>query len=278
MKEFYIPILPINLEKNTDEKLNDMEVPGIELEYPWSQYKSRSLFTGVFIAAGKDGLAASFCAEVPGSKVVARRTEDKTKVYEDDCLEFFIMPGTSTTTNAAQTTRTAQKNAIYYAWEINPNGACLDYRVFVGDDAEKLTSGAGGTDASATDTTHNTAETATKTYDGGEKIFGILSDTVADVPLLFDYDWKSHAVKRIQIDDDFWYLELFIPWSDLGLTEPPAPGTTWYGTANRVDAGARSRAVAGTKRSESPGLLCLLDETELPSFHQPKHFAAFHFE
>ena len=270
MKEFYIPILPITLEKNTDQKLNDREVPGIELEYPWREYKSRSLFTGVFIAAGKDGLAASFCAEVPGNKIVARRTEDKTKVYEDDCLEFFIMPG----------------NATYYAWEINPNGACLDYRVFVGDGAEKLLSDAGGVKAG-----ENLAETATKEadgtahnqkkhekYDGGEKVFGINSDTIAGVPLLFDYDWKSHAVRRIEIDDDFWYLELFIPWSDLGLTEPPAPGTTWYGTANRVDAGARSRAVAGTKRSENPGLVCLIEDTELSSFHQPQKFAAFHFE
>lgn len=311
MKEFYIPILPITLEKNTDQKLNDREVPGIELEYPWREYKSRSLFTGVFIAAGKDGLAASFCAEVPGSKIVARRTEDKTKVYEDDCLEFFIMPGTSLGTaqkNATGATAGAASNAtitktptgattdaatasitptgsVYYAWEINPNGACLDYRVFVGDGAEKLLSGAGGvkTDENPAGTARKEADGTApnqkkhEKYDGGEKIFGINSDTIAGVPLLFDYDWKSHAVRRIEIDDDFWYLELFIPWSDLGLTEPPAPGTTWYGTANRVDAGARSRAVAGTKRSENPGLVCLIEDTELPSFHQPQKFAAFHF-
>ena len=264
MKEFYIPILPITLEKNTDQKLNDREVPGIELEYPWSEYKSRSLFTGVFIAAGKDGLAVSFCAEVPGNKLVARRTEDKTKVYEDDCLEFFIMPGTATGATADAAT-----GSVYYAWEINPNGACLDYRVFVGDCAEKLLSDA--------DATANNQKKREK-YDGGEKIFGINSDTIAGVPLLFDYDWKSHAVRRIETDDEFWYLELFIPWSDLGLTEPPAPGTTWYGTANRIDAGARSRAVAGTKRSENPGLVCLVEDTELPSFHQPEKFAAFHFE
>ena len=242
-------MLPITLEKNTDEKLSDREVPGIELEYPWGAFKGRTLFTGAFVAGGKDGLAVSFCAEVPHNKLVARRTENKTKVYEDDCLEFFIMPNDS----------------VYYAWEINPNNACLDYRVFTGDTANKVLEEA-------------RAQKDFEVYAGDEKIHGFHQDTIDGLPLLFDYSWKGNAIRRITIEDDFWYLELFIPWSDLGLTEPPAPGTTWYGTINRLDAGARSRAVSGEKRSENPGLLCLLDDTDLPSFHQPKKFAAFHFE
>ncbi|MCR4940373.1 MAG: hypothetical protein K5930_09755 [Treponemataceae bacterium] len=242
MKEFYIPILDMNLEKNTDQKMNDREVPGIELEYPWEGYKPRKLFTGVFVAAGKDGFALSFCAEVPGGKLVSRRTEDKSKVFEDDCLELFISP----------------EDSIYYAWEINPNGACLDYRVFTGDRAQ--------------------ASENSKKYDGGEKIYGSLTDTVAGLPLLFDYDWKSNAVRRIEIEDGFWYMELFIPWGDMGLSQAPEAGRTWYGTVNRVDAGARSRAVAGEKRSENCGFSCLIEDTDLVSFHQPKKFAAFHFE
>ncbi len=253
-------MLPITLEKNTDEKLSDREVPGIELEYLWEAYKGRTLFTGAFVAGGKDGLAVSFCAEVPHNKIVARRTENKTKVYEDDCLELFIMPG-----NATGAESDAATGSIYYAWEINPNGACLDYRVFTGDTASTVLEEA-------------RKQKDFEVYAGDEKISGFHQDTIDGLPLLFDYSWKSHAVRRINIEDDFWYLELFIPWSDLGLTEPPAPGTTWYGTINRLDAGARSRAVSGEKRSENPGLLCLLDDTELPSFHQPKKFAAFHFE
>ena len=72
-------MLPITLEKNTDEKLSDREVSGIELEYLWEAYKGRTLFTGAFVAGGKDGLAVSFCAEVPHNKIVARRTENKTR-------------------------------------------------------------------------------------------------------------------------------------------------------------------------------------------------------
>jgi len=261
MKEFYIPLLPINLEKNTDEKLSDREVPGIELEYPWKGFCGRTLFTGAFVAGGKDGLAVSFCAEVPHNKLVARRTENKTKVYEDDCLEFFIMPGAPEATATPGTSA----GSIYYAWEINPNNACLDYRVFTGDTANKVFEEA-------------RAQKDFEVYAGDEKISGFYQDTIDGLPLLFDYSWKGNAVRRITIEDDFWYLELFIPWKDLGLTEPPAPGSTWYGTINRLDAGARSRAVSGEKRSENPGLLCLLDETDLPSFHQPKKFAAFHFE
>lgn len=279
MKEFYIPLLPINLEKNTDEKLSDREVPGIELEYPWKGFCGRTLFTGAFVAGGKDGLAVSFCAEVPHNKLVARRTENKTKVYEDDCLEFFIMPGapewaadcsaketgTSTPETGMAKDATTSAPSVYYAWEINPNNACLDYRVFTGDTANKVFEEA-------------RAQKDFEVYAGDEKISGFYQDTIDGLPLLFDYSWKGNAVRRITIEDDFWYLELFIPWKDLGLTEPPAPGSTWYGTINRLDAGARSRAVSGEKRSENPGLLCLLDETDLPSFHQPKKFAAFHFE
>ncbi len=268
MKEFYIPLLPITLEKNTDEKLSDREVPGIELEYPWKNFCGRMLFTGAFVAGGKDGLAVSFCAEVPHNKLVARRTENKTKVYEDDCLELFIMPvapGVAAVcgTNAPQTAATP--GSVYYAWEINPNGACLDYRVFTGDTANKVLEEA-------------RTQKDFEVYAGDEKISGFHQDTIDGLPLLFDYSWKSNAVRRIETEDDFWYLELFIPWKDFGLSQMPAPGTTWYGTINRVDAGARSRAVSGEKRSENPGLLCLLDETDLPSFHQPKKFAAFHFE
>ena len=261
MKEFYIPLLPITLEKNTDEKLSDREVPGIELEYPWKAYCGRTLFTGAFVAGGKDGFAASFCAEVPHNKLVARRTEDKTKVYEDDCLELFIMP---VAPEAAATAGTSA-SSVYYAWEINPNNACLDYRVFTGELAHKTLEQA-------------RAQKDFEVYAGDEKIHGFHQDTIDGLPLLWDYSWKSHAVRRIEVEDDFWYLELFIPWKDFGLSQAPAPGTTWFGTINRVDAGARSRAVSGEHRSENPGLLCLLDETELPSFHQPKHFAAFHFE
>ena len=256
MNEFYIPLLPITLEKNTDQKLSDREVPGIELEYPWKAYCGRTLFTGAFVAGGKDGLAVSFCAEVPHNKLVARRTENKTKVYEDDCLELFIMPVAPTGTSAG---------SVYYAWEINPNNACLDYRVYTGDLAHKTFEEA-----------H--AQKDFEVYAGDEKIHGFHQDTIDGLPLLWDYSWESHAVRRIEVEDDFWYLELFIPWKDFGLSQAPAPGTTWFGTINRVDAGARSRAVSGEHRSENPGLLCLLDETELPSFHQPKHFAAFHFE
>ena len=219
MKTFDIPLLPINLERNTDEKLNDRDVPGIELEYLWPKYKPRAVFTGAFIAGGTDGIAISWCAEAPHNALLAKHTQNKEHVFEDDCLEVFLQPAGSET---------------YYCWEINPAGACLDY-------------------------------TATP------------APQKADEPISFDYAWKSHAVWRQTAEDEFWYLELFIPWSDFGLTEQPAAGTVWRATLNRIDQSAKTARRRAPGTGDNPGYQTLLDATAIPSFHQNTHFAEFTF-
>ena len=250
MKVFNIPRLPINLERNLDKKLNDRDVPGIEMEYLWPENCPRNLFSGAFVAAGTDGLAVSFCAETPYNRISAVRTEPKTSVFNEDCLELFIQP---------------ENSSIYYGFEINPKDACLDYRVFV--EPEK-----------------NNTEDVIKNlpsyksghfYDEGEKVTGLLSTEVAGVNLTFDYDWQSKAVYHSTFDDEFWYLELFIPWSDFGLNEMPAAGAVWHGTLNRIDAAENQRR--SKKAERVPGLQCLLDETKIPAFHQPGKFAEFCF-
>lgn len=229
MKTFDIPLLPINLERNTDEKLNDRDVPGIELEYLWPKYKPRAVFTGAFIAGGTDGIAISWCAEAPHNALLAKHTQNKEHVFEDDCLEVFLQPPLTKADGSD-----AFESAPYYCWEINPAGACLDY-------------------------------TATP------------APQKTDEPISFDYAWKSHAVWRQNKEDEFWYLELFIPWSDFGLKEQPAPGTVWRATLNRIDQSAKTarRRVPGT--GDNPGYQTLLDGTDIPSFHQPAAFAEFTF-
>ena len=143
--------------------------------------------------------------------------------------------------------------------ELNANGACLDYRVFI----------------------HNQEDTQekvvlpkelenSKAYDGGETVFGYFTDTVAGTTLTFDYDWKAHGSTTSEVKDEFWYFDVFLPWSDFGLAETPKEKAVWKGTINRID--------SSLPRGTNQGFLCLLDEPEIVSFHQPKKFASFSFQ
>ncbi len=42
-----------------------------------------------------------------------------------------------------------------------------------------------------------------------------------------DRYFRSDYESSLRIGDDFWALEMRIPWSDLSLTEPPAQGSEW---------------------------------------------------
>lgn len=274
MKEFTIPLLPISLAEHCDEKMLSHEVEGIELEYPWVKYKPRSLFTGVFIAAGIDGIACSFCAEVPKNAVVCEKKEHKSKIFEDDCLEFFIHPAHST---------------IYYGWEINSEGFCLDYRTGIGDKGKE--------------TILNSMKDPTE-YDGKEIVNGFSCDVIMEEKITFDYNWKSNANISSFIEDEFWYAEIFIPWKDFAcsleemqnsdsskddaFSSAKLEGKTWRFTCNRIDTtGQRIQKqktalkkikTTGTPKKINPGLQSLLDETDFPSFHQSYGFAAATFK
>lgn len=268
MKSFSIPIISSKLEKNTDQVLAEAEINGIELEYLWPKYAGRSLFTGVFAAAGSDGLGFSFAAEIPHNKVIAERTEPHTRVFDEDCLEVFIQPSAPKTIPAPQTEspQTDKQNCTYYCWEINPNGACLDYCVDYGPAVDAL--------AGTTEEEH-AAFKAKSSYTGQESVRGKLYDFVAEKPLFFDYDRIPKAKWVQSVDDEFWYLELFVPYSSLGLSEPPKAGDIWKATFNRIDA---PRTKPGQKKDNpKPGLASLLEDTNWPKFHQPEHFAELVF-
>ncbi len=238
MRNYEVPVLPITLARNTDRKLTDRDVPGIELEYPWPKYEPRTLFTVAFMAAGSDGLGISFCAEVPHDRITAQHTEPKSRVFEDDCMELFIRTG----------------NDTYYGFEFNPKGALLDYRACPGETVPadwQLTT---------------------------EQTEAVVHATIAEKPIAFDYSYQTGAVITTEIEDEFWYTELFIPWSALHRTEPPAEGETWTGTINRIDITGTARRAGSKKSAPHAGYQSLISGTDWAQFHQPDYFARFTFK
>ncbi|MCI6952931.1 MAG: hypothetical protein SPE30_09455 [Candidatus Treponema excrementipullorum] len=257
MYDYSIAMLPITVRVDTDQKYQRYEVPGMELNFiPENDYGHKE-FTVAFLGGGKDGLALSLCAEVPKAKsrevqtynsfsdegiraqkesvgisgLISLARGPKSHVFNDDCFELFIRPTNSD---------------FYYGWEINAAGSCLDYRV-------SLKQGL---------LTATTSETT-------EPLSGIVETTIGDTVLTFDYDWQSNATWNIQVEDEFLYLELFIPWKDFGLAEAPAEHTVWQGTVNRII------PVPGTSQQALQSLLDFEGKNVIPRFHQPDLFAKF---
>jgi len=253
MLSFTIPILPITVRQDSDKKMQRYEVPGIELDFVPGQDFGRKEFTGAFVAGGKDGLALSFCAEFPGARNspsaafdVASAPKPKSWVFKGHCLEVFVQP---------------EGSDFYYGWEISVDGACLDYRVAVGE---------GVLEPSCSELANPAS--------------GILLQEIGGQKLFFDYDWKSHASWRMEVADEFWYLELFIPWTDFGLENTmenpvtPADGSCWRATINRIIPVGRSAAAGGDRPLALQSLLDFEGVEVLPRFHQPPLFAEFQWE
>lgn len=257
MLSFTIPILPITVRQDSDKKMQRYEVPGIELDFVPGRDFGRKEFTGAFVAGGKDGLAISFCAELPGARnsppasfEVASAPKPKSWVFKGHCLEVFVQP---------------EGSPFYYGWEIDAAGSCLDYRVAVGEG--KLVA------------------TCDRLSDPAA---GVLMQEIAGQKLFFDYDWQSHASWRMEVADEFWYLELFIPWTDFGLENTmenpvtPADGSCWRATINRIIPIAPSGipvSLGGESELQARQSLLDFEGVEvLPRFHQPLLFAEFHWE
>lgn len=253
MLSFTIPILPITVRQDSDRKMQRYEVPGIELDFVPGRDFGRKEFTGAFVAGGKDGLALSFCAEFPSARNsptaafdVASAPKPKSWVFKGHCLEVFVQP---------------EGSPFYYGWEISVDGACLDYRVAVGE---------GVLEPSCSELANPAS--------------GILLQEIGGQKLFFDYDWKSHASWRMEVADEFWYLELFIPWTDFGLENTmenpvtPADGSCWRATINRIIPVGRSAAAGGDRPLALQSLLDFEGVEVLPRFHQPNLFAEFQWE
>lgn len=244
MKQYYIPLLSEKLSENADTIMASYEVDGIELFYPWPLHKPRSLFTLAFIAAGIDGIAVSFCAEAPKNKLLSKKTSHKMRVFEDDCLEFFIRP------EAAD---------IYYGFEFNSKGFLLDYRSGIGEKGKQL----------ILDSIDEKEEK--RVQDTDAIISGCSEAKSGDKILFFDYSWKSNALITNDIEDEFWYAELFIPWGDFGLKDfdyTSLDKKTWTFTCNRID----------NPGNGIQGYQTLLASSEKVSFHQPELFAKALFQ
>lgn len=232
MKEITIPLLNEKLLINTGEILESYDLEGVELEYPWLKYRPRTLFAGVFIAAGIDGIACSFCSEVPKNKLIANHRTPLDKISEDDCVSVFIQPAGSEN---------------YYAWEINSEGNCHNYRAPCGEKNDELK---------------------------------------------FDYELKSQVNITTSVEDEFWYLNIFIPWTDFsfgpGFLHTSLEGQEWRFTCNRIDNTGmenerqkrekQQTKIKGTPKKNNPGLQTLVEGTEFPSFHQNEYFAAGRFQ
>lgn len=222
---------------------------------PFSGHIGSGSGTFFSLSATKSTFSVKICAELPGSPVSRSRPE-KGRVFEDDCLEFFLRPQISPDNPFPA--------AFYFGWEVNPQGALLDYRVGVGAEGIRMIGNGGG--RSKTD--------GSGAKPGVEPVYGILRDAVCGVPLTFDYDWHSSVLVSSSIDPEpssdttgLWTVDLSIPWTDFGFLEAPR-GERWYFTVNRIEQGADG----------NPGLATLLVGTDMPSFHQPDSFVSLQFD
>jgi hypothetical protein len=82
-----------------------------ELDFPWAQATFEQQFTEIRAAWSDRFLYLHLWAK--DSWIVATETKPKGRVYQDDCLEVFLMP----------------ESDRYWGWEVNPLGTLLDYRV-----------------------------------------------------------------------------------------------------------------------------------------------------
>lgn len=173
MNEFLLPILPIRMEWDSDSKMQSYDVSGIELSLI-NKINTKSLFSGVFVSGGIDGLAFSFCAEIPKAKNMEKKSfsvkdsEYKTDFIENDRFQILLKPN---------------KSVSIFCWQFSYSGLCFDYKI-----------------------TDNKIKK----------------------------DWKSNVQWHLEYQDEFLYLEVFIPWNDFGLTEPPTEQDFWEGSFTRI--------------------------------------------
>ncbi|MCX7656314.1 MAG: carbohydrate-binding family 9-like protein [Treponemataceae bacterium] len=90
------------------------EQPAIEdFHFPWVGHNTLQYSTAVRMGYTDRFLYVRFEAYAP--TIRARRTEPKSDVFRDDCLEIFLLPAENR----------------YWAWEINALGTLLDYQVYI---------------------------------------------------------------------------------------------------------------------------------------------------
>jgi hypothetical protein len=82
-----------------------------ELSFPWAARSFERQFTEIRAGWTDKFLYVHLWAK--DSWIVGREAKPKGRVYEDDCLEVYLMP----------------EPARYWGWEVNPLGTLLDYRV-----------------------------------------------------------------------------------------------------------------------------------------------------
>jgi len=81
-----------------------------ELNFPWAEHTFERQFTEIRTAWTDKFLYVHLWAK--DSWVTAQETKPKGRVYQDDCLEVFLMP----------------EPGRYFGWEVNALGTLLEYR------------------------------------------------------------------------------------------------------------------------------------------------------
>lgn len=240
---------------DSEEKMEPCGVPK-----PFEGFPGRGSQTRFSLAASSKALFVSLdadCAAPPASKKRPR----KGRVFEDDCLEIFLRPQID-----AENPFPA---SFYYGWEVNPDGALLEYRAGIGSEGVRIVGNGSG----------RSVLDGSGARPGVEPVFGILRDRICGTEITFDYDWHSRAAVSSRVSGGasrvaagaserlLWTVELVIPWEDFGLAEAPR-GERWYFTVNRIE----------QCPGENPGLSTLLEGTETPAFHQPSSFVPLQFD
>jgi len=232
--------------------MQDYEIPEAEntvsgpFEVPWPFPAGTSKTPDTRFSIGSSGVAFTvhFEAELTVPPRFKNRPE-KGRVFEDDCLEFFLRPQSS-----AESFFPAP---FYYGWEIGAGGVLLDYRAGIGEEGRRIIGSGNGRDV--TD--------GSGALPGVEPVHGILREEILGTLISFDYDWKSQAEYTSKIEGNLWTVDLTIPWADFALDAAPR-GETWYFTVNRIDVSSYGKQA----------LACLHEGITEPRFHQPTLFPA----
>ncbi len=218
-----------------------------EVAWPFASVTATSPDTRFLFGSTPTGFTVHIEAVVP---ILPRATThpQKGRVFEDDCLEFFLRPQSS-----AESFFPAP---FYYGWEIGSGGSLLEYRAGIGEEGRRIIGSGNG--SAVTD--------GSGAVPGVEPVHGILHDEILGTLISFDYDWKSKAVYTSVIAGGLWTVDLAIPWADFGLEAAPHD-ETWYFTVNRID-------VSSPQAEGKQALACLHEGITEPRFHQPALFPA----
>lgn len=212
MNQFEIPFFNISMAKDIDEKMESKGIDYIQLKSD-EKTVSKELFTCVYLACGVDGLALSWCAEIPHFKNL--ETISSSKNNREKVPENVIRNVKKMAFDNKGRVFSAEHIGIYLkrpsektvkCFQINPFCACLDFDVYeinsLSEDSEF-----------SSELFYDMCDS--KLMSGRHEV----KSKTASVELDFDVETKASWKSAVQ--DEFWYGEFFIPWKELKCDSCP---------------------------------------------------------